>query len=179
MNASDVTLYASIIAASVAILNLIISAVVKRGEEARAVVRQAVASDLNEVGRLIHETIALSVTQFKAKSDDAYKERSEKAREAASRLKEKRLNVRYSLWGLDSAFRDLSRLPDWSAHAKLEEEARDAILTNGSKLGDSLDRVVRKVYVDGRQASCVDVFRVERSRKRLRKSYEKFQQSDL
>src|SRR6185437_11450439 len=105
------TLWSAIVAASAAVLTLLFTILNKRGEEFRTAQRDVIVEDLKTVGKAIHEVIALSNIQLKLLNHPGHAEKYRLAAEAARRLKEKRLDVRYTLWGLDEGLRILSRLP--------------------------------------------------------------------
>lgn len=174
MSKETATLVAAIIAASASIIGVLLAAFQKRREEVRAATRQAVAENLNELGRLIHETIALSTLQSKYTSDANHKLKYASARAAAAKLKSKRLDVRYSLWGIDAGLRELTRLPDWIGHAKNDEDAMANILLAARDLGDVLDAAIRSVYLNGALPSMLAKFKVNRKAKKFRAAYQTF-----
>ena len=149
MTAETVTLIAASLAALVSIMNLLLTGTFRKQEELRAAIRSAAAENLDDVGRLIHEVIALSYVLSKANSDQSHTEKHKQARAAADRLKDKRLDVRYSLWGIEEGLRSLTRIPDWVAHTRVDVQRRKKLLAAASELGEVLDDVIRKTYLTG------------------------------
>lgn len=168
------TLLAAVIAAVASIITLAFTLASKRGEESRAAHRAVIVGELKIVGRALHEVLALSNIQLKAIKKDIHPERYKAAAQAARALKAVRLDVRYTLWGLDSGFRELARLPDWIGHAKVDEKAANEIFALGKALGEDLDRAVRAAYVNGQTPNAWQRFRVERRTHALRKRYQMF-----
>lgn len=177
MTQPDATLIAASIAAVATILTLIFTMANKRGEEFRSAQRAVIAKDLKAVGRAVHEVIALSNIQLKVMGSDQHPERYRAAADAAKKLKDLRLDVRYTLWGLDDAFRDLARLPDWIGHAKPQPEVASTILDAGRKLGIQIDLAVRKAYISGSPPGLWRRYRVSCATKHLRTTYEAFSSS--
>ncbi|MFY1711621.1 hypothetical protein [Tritonibacter mobilis] len=132
MTKETATLIAAGLGAVISILNLLLAGNFRKQEEMRGAIRLAAAENLNDVGRLVHEVIALSYVLAKVNSDQAHKEKHEKAREAADRLKSKRLDVRYSLWGIEEGLRTLTQIPDWVAHTRVDTKRRDQLLVAAS-----------------------------------------------
>lgn len=165
------TLIAASLAALASMITLVVSVVSKAGEEARNVNRQLLTSDLKAFGRAIHEVIALSAIQVKRIGTDNFADRYQKAEAAAKRLKELRLDVRYSLWGMDSAIRTLGRLPDWIGHAKPYPSYATEILEAGSRLGKQLDLAVRTAYLQGRSPGLWRRLRVNSATRKLIRIY--------
>lgn len=173
MQAPEATLIAAIVAASATLLNLFLTLASKRGEEYRAAHRDLVADDLKGIGKAIHEVVALSTIQFKLIDSPQYPGKYKLASEAAARLKQKRMDVRYSLWGLDEAIRTLARLPDWIGHAKLKPDFAAQIVSRGQRLSEEIDRAVRSAYVDGKSPGWWRTWRVNGAARRLRTAYER------
>ena len=174
MTQPDATMIAAIIAAAATVITLIFTVLNKRGEEYRTAQRDVIADDLKHVGRAVHEVIALSNIQLKVMSGPQHPERYRAAAEAAKRLKEKRLDVRYTLWGLDEAFRTLARLPDWLEHAKPAPDVAAEILQNGKTLGVQIDLAVRRSYISGAPPAWWRLLLVNRAVKRFKNTYELF-----
>lgn len=140
----------------------------------RGAIRQAAAKNLNDVGRLVHEVIALSYVLAKVSSDQAHKEKHEKAREAADRLKSKRLDVRYSLWGIEEGLRTLTRIPDWVAHMRVDTKRREQLLVAASELGAILNDVIRKTYLTGAVPARCSRWRVQRKAAKAKSIFDDF-----
>lgn len=173
----NATLIAALLAAAASMWTALFVAVSKRQEDMRNAVRQAAATDVHEVGQLIHETIALSTLLSRYSSPETFKPKYSEAVAVAGKLKKKRLEVRYSLWGLDAGIRELTRLPSWLGHAKHDVAASTRILAAGKALGNSLDGAARQVYITGTLPGLFGRWNIERKRLALRKVYEEFSSS--
>ncbi|MEG8058018.1 hypothetical protein QP150_16190 [Sphingomonas sp. 22L2VL55-3] len=165
----EATMVAAIIAAAATVITLVFTVLNKRGEEYRTAQRDVIAEDFKIVGKAVHEVIALSNIQLKVMDTPQHAEKYRIAADAAKRLKEKRLDVRYTLWGLDDAFRTLARLPDWMGHAKPSPKVANKIFVNGKQLGAQIDRAVRSAYISGAPPGIWRVYRVARAVKRFKK----------
>lgn len=174
MTSETATLIAAIIAAVVSIINLVGGASYRRNEEIRAAIRTAVAANVDSVGRLVHEVIALSFILAKANSDESHKEKHVKARQAADRLKAKRLDVRYSLWGLEEGLRTLTRVPDWVAHTRGNTRHREPLLEAASELGALIDGAVRRTYLTGDAPNWLARWRISRKSTLVKKRFDAF-----
>jgi hypothetical protein len=168
------TLIASLVAALGVVVTLVFTLLNKKGEEYRKAHRDVIADDLKLVGKAIHEVLALANIQLKVISSPQHPERYKAAADAAKRLKERRLDVRYSLWGLDEGFRTLTRLPDWIGHAKPEPDIAAKLFARGKALGMQMDLAVRDAYVNGRVPSKWRSFRVNREATNLKAVYNTF-----
>lgn len=177
MEEPTATLLAAIIAAGASVLTLLHTTATKRAEEVRLANRAVLAGDLKAVGKAIHEVIALSNIQMKNLNDPIHPERYRKAAEAARRLKALRQEIRYSLWGLDGGFRELTRLPDWIGHAKIAPEVASELFKLAKLLGEQLDQGVRSAYLHGRPPGLWRQFLVNRRARALRQRYERFSKS--
>jgi len=173
MTAETATLVAACLAAGVSILNLLLTGSFRKQEEMRAAIRSAASKNLDEVGRLVHEVIALSYVLSKA-SDQGHKEKHEKAREAADRLKNKRLDVRYSLWGIEEGLRALTRIPDWVAHTRVDPQRREKLLSAAAELGEAVDNVVRKTYLTGAVPGRLSRWKVQRKASKANSVFDSF-----
>lgn len=174
MTAEIATLIAAGLAAVVSILNLLLTGTFRKQEEMRAAIRSAAAENLDDIGRLVHEVIALSYILSKANSDLGHKEKHEKARESADKLKSKRLDVRYSLWGIEEGLRTLTRVPDWVAHTRVDIKRREKLLAAASELGEVVDAVVRKTYLTGAVPGRFSRWRVQRKAVKAKSIFESF-----
>ena len=174
MSAETATLIAALIAAAVSIITLIWTVASQRASEVRAARRQVIIGDLKMIGKAVHETIALSNIQLKCLSEPTHKDKYKKAAEAARSLKELRLDVRYSLWGLDEGLRVLTRLPDWIGHAKSSPVTAEELFNLATTLGDTLDGAIRKAYLYGSEPNFWQKGKVNRKAAALRARYELF-----
>jgi hypothetical protein len=175
INAETATLAAATIAAIASLVGLGISTRAQWKAEHRIALRAIIQRDLSEVGQALHETMALSNLQLKDISDEIHKKRYKDAAEAAGKLKNVRLKVRYSLWGLDHGFRELTRLPDWIGHSRRSPNDAIRIFNLADSLCKALDGSVRKAYLRGQPPCLVERKIVDYRTWRLRRCYEKFQ----
>lgn len=155
-------------------LNLLVTTVAKLGEETRAANRELLVDELKNIGKAVHEIIALSHIQVKDLNKPIHAERYKKAADAAKRLKALRLEVRYTMPGLDDGFRDLSRLPDWVGHAKVNTSVAEQLLARAKKLGRLIDVTVQRSYATGRPPSLFARWRVSRAASAMRDCYSAF-----
>lgn len=142
----------------------------------RSALRELQSQKVMQIGRSIHETIALTFEAAKS-TPVTRKQKFENARSAASNLKSQRLDVRYSLWGLDYGIKTLTRFPDWVAHVKDHPNHQAAYLTRGSELGKQLDEAIKTSYFTGDPPSAWRRFRIWFAAKRLNKARESFLRS--
>lgn len=177
MTQPEATLIAAVIAASATVITLLFTLMNKRGEEYRTAHRAVVVEDLKAIGKCVHEVLALSNIQMKTMAGTQHPERYRNAAAAAKRLKEMRLDVRYTLWGIDDALRTLSRLPDWIGHAKLSPETAHILFKQAKVIGEQIDIAVRVAYIDSRSPSRYRLFCINRAVKRFKKTYEAYSNS--
>ncbi|NNG59786.1 hypothetical protein [Sphingomonas paucimobilis] len=174
MSQPEATMVAAIIAAIATVLTLIFTVANKVDEEFRTAHRDVIVDDLKAVGKAVHEVLALSAIQLKTLDGPQHPERYRAAADASKRLKEKRLDVRYTLWGLDDAFRTLSRLPDWIGHAKPSPKIAQMLFVQAKEIGNQIDLAVRGAYIQGRSPSKWRVYRVNSAVKSFKKTYNDF-----
>ncbi len=174
MSAEIATLIAASLAAIVSIITLIWTLLSQRASEVRAARRQVIVADLKMIGKALHETLALSNIQLKCLSDATHKDKYKRAAEAARSLRDLRLEVRYSLWGLDEGLRVLTRLPDWIGHAKGSPDTASELFSLATALGDLLDGAIRKAYLYGSEPGFRQKAKVNREAAALRARYELF-----
>lgn len=177
MEAPTATLVAATVAASASLITLLVTTTAKRGEEDRLANRAVLAGDLKAVGKAIHEVLALSNIQMKNLNDPIHPERYRRAAEAARQLKALRQEVRYSLWGLDNGFRELTRLPDWIGHAKVAPQVAAELFALARSLGHELDGAVRATYLKGQPPGLWRRLAVSRRARALRNRYVRFSKS--
>ena len=173
MSIELVTLLAATLAAFVSFFNSIIVIFSNIGRDQRDANRNAIATNINQFGRLVHETIAYSYLMEKAATDESHKKHYGRAKVAAEKLKSARLDVRYIFWGIDGGIRTLTRLPDWIAHTKNKPKLRVELLSLGAQLGRSIDGVARRVYITGNSPSSFDKIKVYYFKYLLERKYKK------
>ena len=164
------TLIAAIIAAVAAILGL----KAQRTSEFRAAHRNILNPYIHELGKSIHEAVAASKILLNAKSSESLANWRERAGIARDSLKELRPKLRYPLWGLDKALRDLSRLPDWIEHARDFDKHSKKLLKRGESLANTVDRCVRRAYAYGRPPRMYERILLKIRRISYRRYYSRF-----
>ena len=169
-----VTLLAAVIAATVSLVTLLFNIFTAQSAELRKVHRDVLVKYIHDLGDCLHQTVATSNILLKNKTDESIANWSEKAAAAKTRLKTLRIKLRYPLWGLDSAFKTISLLPDWIEHVRLYPEHSAIVLDKGNALGQLLDRTVRKCYMRGRSPNWLEIQLVNWRRRQLEKAYEAF-----
>lgn len=180
MNTEEVTLVAALLAAISSVGSLVVSIISQKSAEFRSAHRKLMESYLEEIGRAIHEAMATTsvyLSKIKdGKNGDSWREKAETARKDLANLRRK---VRYSLWGIDSGLRDLSRLFSWVAHNRDFPEHAQKVFDKGEQLRKSIDGAIRWSYQQGRPPGLRHRLFVEFHSYRLRSCYKKVMLSDL
>ncbi len=174
MDQSTAIIFAAVIAAVITIINTSIVLASADSRDRRNATRDIIQDKLNSVGKCIHETIALSDLLTKSTNEDTHKKRYQRAAAAAQSLKDIRLEIRYSIWGIDEGIRVLTRTPDWLSHAQNDNKYRDKILRDAKELGSALDGAIRNVYASGRLPSLLTRTIVTFRAQQLRNTHKKF-----
>jgi hypothetical protein len=172
------TLIAATVAAVTSITTLIITLASQKSAEMRVSYRQSLDKHIPELSSSIHSTIATSNILAKAKSDTSIQNWREKADKAQEKLKELRVSLCYSLWGITDEINTLTRLPDWIEHARGFPKHEKKILNKGSKLGNEINKTIYNSYTYGRPPTKLEIFRVRFSENQLEKAYKSFQIDD-
>lgn len=175
LSTEQATLAAAIVAAVVSLVTLLLNITTKRSAELRKAHRDVLANHLEELGQALHQTLATSHILLKNRSEESTANWREKAAEAKTKLKALRMKLRYPLWGLDSALKTISVLPDWTDHVRQHPEHSSVLIKRGSALGEALDNTIRKCYLDGRSPNWVEIRRANLRRSALEKAYRDFQ----
>ena len=150
MTEQTATLIAAGIAAGASVITLVLQFIEQRSAEMRAAYRTGLHEHLSPLGEAIHQTLACSTILLKAnKSEEAYRKWRDRGREAQTKLKGLRIRVRYQLWGLDEGLNTLTRIPDWTDHARKDPKRADQLLWCAKRLGEMLDRGIRAAYYSG------------------------------
>lgn len=170
----EMTLLAAVIAAVVSLMTLLLNILTARSAELRKVHRDVLTTHIHDLGDCLHQTVATSNILLKNKTDESIANWRDKAAAAKSKLKALRIKLRYPLWGLDSAFKTISLLPDWIDHVRLYPEHSAIVLDKGNALGQLLDRTVRRCYMRGRSPNWLEIQLVNWRRRQLEKAYESF-----
>jgi hypothetical protein len=120
--------------------------------EMRVAYRKTLEPHLGPLGKNLYETMACS-KMLATKNDETgasranWKNRADTARDE---LKAQRLDLRYSLWGLDEPLRVITRVPNWIEHNKGKKEQTDSIIKLATELRSAIDDSVRRAYALGR-----------------------------
>lgn len=165
---------AAIVAAAMSLITAVLTIFSNRSSEVRAANRTIILLEFKELGKAIHETLALSNLQLKVLNEATHPAAYQKAEDAAKKLKVLRHKVRYSLWGLDNGLRELSRIPDWIGHAKKSPNSAKKLHHLAHLLGQALDNAIRTSYENGAQPGFRCRMKVNRRTSKLRKYYEQF-----
>lgn len=142
------TLIAAVIAALVSIISLLVSTSSKFSSEKREINRKRLEPLIEELGANLYGLMATTVLLIRDKNtvNKGYWLRQiEESRKALRRI---RLQVRYSLWGLDEGLRMMISLPDLIYSKKVENKIE--ILHKATNLRNALDIVIRNCYQLGR-----------------------------
>ncbi len=174
MHKNTITLLAALIAAAASIYTAILAFLGKYSAELRLAHRKTIEPHICELAKAIHETLATSNILIKARSAESQVNWRERADFAKEKLKDLRVMLKYSLWGITNGLNTLTRLPDWIEHARAFPENAEAIFRRGKKLGDTLDNVIRHSYTKGVPPSWIDRFRILRLERHLRREYARF-----
>ena len=179
VSSEQATLIAAAIAALTSIITLIITFIFhissEKSAEMRVSYRQSLEKYIPELSDSIHSTIATSKILTQAKSEPSIQNWREKAEKAQAKLKELRVNLRYSLWGITEALNTLTRLPDWIEHARGFPEHEKHIFDKGKKLGDAIDKSIHNSYTYGRPPTYLEIYWVLFCQVQLEKAYKSFQ----
>jgi len=180
MTKEEVTLAAAVLAVLSSLVSLFVSIKSQRGSEFRAAHRKLMEPYLEELGKAIHEAMATtSVYLSKISSgtnSESWRERAEMAKKDLGVIRRK---VRYSLWGIDSGLRDLTRLFSWVAHNKDYPLRAQLIFDRGEALRRSIDSAIRSSYQHGCPPTLRHRLSVQYQSYRLRLSYKNIMRSDL
>jgi len=168
---------ATLIAAVIAALSSFAGLFARRASELRKAHRETLEPHVQDLAEGIHQAVATSNIIVMTNSEEGRENWRARGADAKEKLKDLRVQLRYSLWGLDEALKDLSQVPDWVEHAWDYPDYREEIIERGDKLGDALDHSIRKCYRKGRTPSWFERARVEYRRRRLRSYYESFKET--
>lgn len=167
---------ATLIAAVIAAISSIISIFARRASEMRKAHRDTLEPHIQDLAKAIHEAVATSNIIVMTSSEEARANWREKGNRAKDKLKELRIKLRYSLWGLDTAIKEIALLPNWVEHAWDYPDYRDGIIERGDELSDALDFSIRRCYRKGRTPAWYERVYVENKRKKLKSYYDEFQE---
>lgn len=174
LTTAQVTLAAAVLAALTSLITLGLNIATKRSAELRKAHRDALIGHLQELGAALHETLATSHIFLKNRTEGSTINWREKANKAKTKLKTLRVKLRYPLWGLDASFKTISLLPDWIEHVRQYPEYSTHVIKRGKALGKTLDRTIRRCYMNGRAPNWIEVWRAEHRRRKLERAYRDF-----
>jgi hypothetical protein len=150
LSTQTATLIASSVSAVAALLVFVGNLLGVRSSEARAAHRRILEPHLPALGRALHEVVASSVIAHRrvAKGQDVGNF-GDSGIAAAEVLKDQRLEVKYSLRGIDEGLRTLSRLPNWAATYR-GDASGDELIRDAQSLAAALDDAIARSYGKGR-----------------------------
>lgn len=172
MSSQTATLVAASVSAVASILVFLGNLFGSRSSEARAAHRKILEPYLAALGRALHEVVASSVIAHHrvAGGQDAGTF-GKSGLAAAEVLKSQRLEVKYSLRGIDDGLRTLSRLPNWAATYR-GDASGDDLIADARALAAAVDDVIARSYSKGRPPTRSDRKRVSRRVAILRDTWE-------
>lgn len=173
MSTQDATLIAAGIAAAASLAKLFSDMLSARGAATRAAHRSVLQPHLVALATGIHGVMAGAVLAHRLlKSGKAPGSTLANSRVAAEALKTCRLEVKYSLPGLQEPLRTLTRAPDWIATYK-GDPSGDLLLTCMQRLSRMVDRAVTQSYRRGRPPTTWEQWRLRRAAARTRDAWER------
>lgn len=177
LDTQTATLLAAGIAAITGIGTLIANVWASWRGDLRTAQRKALEPFIAQLGEALHETVATTQILIKTRSEESAASWRERSQAAKAKCNEVLPKLRYPLYGITDALRTLTRLPDWVEHAraKFPVHAKN-ICDVGTKLANTLDRVVRDCYAFGRPPTRRNRLVVAYRVWRFRVAYQKFQQ---
>jgi len=113
--------------------------------------RNILKEDIKEVGVTIYGAVATAKILYeRRKTGESFKQWIEKASKNNKRLESVRKKVRYSLYGMDDAFRTLIRLKEYVNHTFHDVQTCEYILSNADRLREIMDDIILSSFRDGR-----------------------------
>lgn len=161
------TFAAALVAAVAAVSSLVVTTIAAYRREMRDAQRQALQPHLALLADAIHQTVATSFNQQKARTPQAADRWRARGKEAAAALEKTRLAVRYPLPGLDEGLNNLRRVPDWVAHRRGRPEI-DELLAQADALASALHTAIEKSWRRGQPPGWLRRRRLDRQVKSLR-----------
>lgn len=144
---------AAIVASVVALVTSSFSIFAAIKSERRNAHRQLFAGKINELGVCIYSQMSCSTIYLKAKTGESEKKWRERAQEQQEKMKRLRLELRYSLWGIDDGLHEATLIASWVAHYHNHPEFAENFLKCANRLCRSLDASIRYAYEQGRSPS--------------------------
>jgi hypothetical protein len=145
-----------------------------RRAELRASQRKLLENHLPKLGTALHEIVATSEILLKTRSPEARQAWDAKGLKAKKTLIRCHMEMRYTLWGITSALKTLSRLPSWAQHAKRHPQRAREIVDSGNALARTIDHAVLASLRSGRPPTWWRRFLVWRRKEKLLKAYAVF-----
>lgn len=182
MDAGTGTFIAAGIAAATSSVSLLTNVLASRRAEMRTAHRKLLHPVLESLGTAQHEIIATSaIIRKRRRQNQDPSKWIESGDEAKELLMTARFRVRYPLWGLDDAFRTLTRLPEWTATYKnIDDGTAEALLDASRRLVVLTDQAIRRSYKRGLPPGWYERRRASRQVKRVRDAWERrFQPQSL
>lgn len=163
----EATLIAAAIAAVASVAKLLADVFTARTGATRAAHRAVLEPHLCKLAVSIHGAMAgTKIVHDRAKVGQEPGNAMTSARSAAADLKSHRLEVKYSLPGLEDPLGTITRAPDWIAHYK--DGSGDALLKSLQQLGRLVDATITRSYQRGRPPTRVEQWRLQRANARAR-----------
>lgn len=167
----DATLIAAAIAAVASLAKLAADAVTARSSATRAAHRAVLQTHLCNLAVSIHGAMAgTTIVHDRAKCGQPPGNAMKNAQAAAADLKAYRLEVKYSLPGLEDPLGTLTRAPDWIAHYK--DGSGDSLLKCLQSLSRVVDATITRSYRRGRPPNRWEQRRLARANARARAAWE-------
>ncbi|HMO64046.1 MAG TPA: hypothetical protein PKE47_02270, partial [Verrucomicrobiota bacterium] len=164
----------ALVAAFSSIGTLCINLFAQYRSEMRATYRKTLEPFLEPLGKNLYLTMACSKI-LSLKNDEDGESRGnwrKRADEARNEIKKLRMNVRYSLWGLDEPLRVLTRVPNWIEHNKGNRENSDALILLATNLREAIDDSIRRAYSCGKPIPFWNRWLLNKKAGKLRNQYE-------
>jgi hypothetical protein len=173
MNTQTVTVVAAIIAAFASVYTMCVNLFAQYYAEMRVAYRKTLEPHLGPLGKSLYETMACSKMLAEKNEETGASRANWKARADTARdtLKAQRLDLRYSLWGLDEPIRVITRVPNWIEHNKGKAENTKTIILLATDLRKAIDESIRKAYTYGRPLPWWERRSLAKKAKALRESY--------
>lgn len=151
---------------------LLTDALTARGAATRAAHRAVLQPHLSDLATSIHGVVAGAVLAHRRLQDDKTAGHAlENSQSAAADLKKHRLEVKYSLPGLQEPLRTLTRAPDWIATYK-GDPSGDGFIECLQRLSGRVDATITRSYRRGRPPTRWEQWRLSRETNRVRSTWE-------
>lgn len=127
--------------------------------KSQVALRKILAPKLDKIGNLFYRLVAESKSMIDAKNDLNFLKFREKLQGTKREINQLRSEVRYSLYGLDSAIERLNSVPYYLVHFKNDRKNPSAgkIIELATELRIILDRAVMETYRNGESPSSMAI----------------------